>query len=103
MRDLCRRHGVKAPSGSVIHFSADLGPFRVKWERHTDFVRYMFVVPGETADPFPAPSPAPAPSQALLESMDCRASRIGSWARRGHANVAAGIVFDAGVTGGGGW
>jgi uncharacterized membrane-anchored protein len=28
------------------HFSADLGAFRLVWERHTEFARYTFVVPG---------------------------------------------------------
>jgi uncharacterized membrane-anchored protein len=52
VRDLCRRHDIEPPGGSVIHYSADLGPFRLKWERHTEFVRYMFIVGGETSDPF---------------------------------------------------
>ncbi len=51
VRDLCRRHGIEPPGGSVIHYSADLGPFRLKWERHTEFVRYMFIVGGETVGP----------------------------------------------------
>ncbi len=52
VRDLCRRHGVEPPGGSLIHYSVDLGPFRLKWERHTEFVRYMFIVGGEACDPF---------------------------------------------------
>lgn len=52
VRDLCRRHGIEPPGGSVIHYSVDLGSFRLKWERHTEFVRYLFIVGGEAADPF---------------------------------------------------
>ncbi len=43
--DLCKRYGVAPPpAGDVRHFSADLGPFRLKWERHTEFTRYWFTV-----------------------------------------------------------
>ena len=45
LRELCTRYGVVAPGGEVNHFSADLGPFRLKWERHTEFTRYWFLVP----------------------------------------------------------
>lgn len=54
--DLCHRYGVKPPDQSVLHFSAQLGPFRLKWERHTEFIRYMFIVEGTTGDPFERPA-----------------------------------------------
>src|ERR1700761_4129829 len=38
--DLCRRHGVEPPAQSGLHFTAELGAFRLKWERHTEFLRY---------------------------------------------------------------
>ncbi len=53
--DLCRQYHVKPPEQRVLHFSADLGPFRLKWERHTEFVRFMFVVDGTEDDPFARP------------------------------------------------
>ena len=34
------------PAQDVNHLSADLGPFRLKWERHSEFARYKFIVPG---------------------------------------------------------
>ena len=43
--DLCKRHGIQPPSEGANHFSADLGPFRLKWERHTEFTRFWFLVP----------------------------------------------------------
>jgi len=43
--DLCKRHGVLPPADGANHFSADMGPFRLKWERHTEFTRYWFLVP----------------------------------------------------------
>ena len=42
--ELCSRFGVEAPALGANHFSADLGPFRLKWERHTEFTRYWFLV-----------------------------------------------------------
>ena len=33
------------------HYSADLGPFRLKWERHTEFTRYKFIVAGRRRRP----------------------------------------------------
>jgi uncharacterized membrane-anchored protein len=54
--DLCRRYGIEPPTHSGLHFSAELGPFRLKWERHTEFVRYMFIVEGTTGDPFERPA-----------------------------------------------
>lgn len=38
--------GVAPPPADANHFSADLGAFRLKWERHTEFSRYRFVVDG---------------------------------------------------------
>jgi uncharacterized membrane-anchored protein len=54
--DLCRRYGVEPPLQSALHFSAELGPFRLKWERHTEFIRIMFIVEGTTGDPFERPA-----------------------------------------------
>jgi uncharacterized membrane-anchored protein len=47
LADLCQRFGVLPPADSANHFSADLGPFRLKWERHTEFTRYWFFVPAK--------------------------------------------------------
>lgn len=44
LQDLCGRYGVALPASSANHFSADFGPFRLKWERHTEFSRYWFEV-----------------------------------------------------------
>lgn len=54
--DLCRRYSAEPPVSSGLHFTAELGPFRLKWERHTEFVRYMFIVEGTTGDPFERPA-----------------------------------------------
>jgi uncharacterized membrane-anchored protein len=51
--ELARRFDRKPPSANSIHYSEDLGTFRLKWERHTEFSRYTFIVSGiDPADPF---------------------------------------------------
>ncbi len=50
--ELCRRFGVSPPRSDANHFSGDLGPFRVKWERHTEFTRYKFIVSNPGGAPF---------------------------------------------------
>ena len=53
--ELVRRMG-GTPPARANHYSADLGPFRVKWERHTEFTRYKFIVAGAAPDPFHPPA-----------------------------------------------
>jgi len=47
--------GVKPPAANAIHYSADFGRFRLKWERHSEFARYKFIIPGAGEDPFADP------------------------------------------------
>ena len=49
---LARTCGVAPPEPGDSHFSADLFAFRIKWERHTEFVRFTFFVAGVTEDLF---------------------------------------------------
>lgn len=49
LEELCRRFDAAPPAGKLNHFSADLGPFRLKWERHTEFSRYWFTVEAQAA------------------------------------------------------
>ncbi len=37
------------------HYAADLGPMRMRWERHTEFVTYTFSQQGAFDQPFAAP------------------------------------------------
>ncbi len=62
---LAERHGVPPPPAGANHYSADLGPFRLKWERHTEFVRYTFIVAGAGAHPFDDPAIAAVPADWL--------------------------------------
>ena len=52
---LARRFGHEPPP-EANHYSADFGPFRLKWERHSEFTRYKFIVEGPCDDPFASPA-----------------------------------------------
>lgn len=43
--ELASEYGIMPPDGCVNHFSADCGPFRLKWERHSEFTRFMLISP----------------------------------------------------------
>ena len=53
---LASRYGAPPPPLGANHYTADLGPFRVKWERHTEFLRYTFIAQGAGAGPFDNPA-----------------------------------------------
>lgn len=62
LADLAGSHGVAPPPQGANHFSGDLGPFRIKWERHNEFVRLKFILPGLGHHPFDDPAIAAAPA-----------------------------------------
>ena len=53
---LAKTCGVTPPEPGENHFSADLFAFRLKWERHTEFVRYTFIRDGMGREPFSDPA-----------------------------------------------
>lgn len=67
--DLAQRFGLEPPVPGMNHFSCDLGPLRVKWENHTEFARYKFIIEGGTGeDAFEHPAIAQVPED-WLESL----------------------------------
>jgi len=64
---LARRYGAPEPPPGATHYSADLGPLRIKWERHTEFARYKFIVDGPCGDPFEQPAIEVVPDEWLAE------------------------------------
>lgn len=55
---LAEAYGIAPPAPDANHFSADFGPFRLKWERHTEFSRYTVFCAGEDASSAIAALPA---------------------------------------------
>lgn len=49
LRALAALYGVESPAASGGHVAFDCGDFRVKWERHTEFSRYVFLSEGPGA------------------------------------------------------
>lgn len=58
---LTERFGARPPDPEVNHFSTDLPPFRLKWERHTEFSRYKFITADGDDRPFDVPAIAAVP------------------------------------------
>ncbi len=59
---LCERHAVAPPTRELTHFSARLGPLRLKWERHGEFSSWTLIVPGVESAPFSEPATALLPA-----------------------------------------
>ncbi|WP_425260268.1 DUF3422 family protein [Rubrivivax sp. RP6-9] len=53
---LCARFDVAPPAAGVTQFSAQLGPVRLKWERHGEFSGYTFFARGASPTPFSEPA-----------------------------------------------
>lgn len=71
LAELCQRYGIEAPAADAIHAILDFGPFRLKWERHTEFCSYTVVVDGPLpATPFADPALAALPSDWLAQLPD---------------------------------
>lgn len=50
--ELCERFRVAPPAPSARHHSADMGIFRLKWERHSEFSSYTFFCQAPFDQPF---------------------------------------------------
>lgn len=55
LADLCHRFCVDPPTADATHFGADLGPLKLKWERHGEFSGYIFIAAGLSPEPFIEP------------------------------------------------
>ena len=42
---LCQRYQNPPPAADAVHLSVDFGPFRLKWERHSEFSAYTLIRP----------------------------------------------------------
>lgn len=52
LREFINRHGGPEPAGESNHYSYEFGRFRLKWERHTEFVAYTLYAKGEKTELF---------------------------------------------------
>lgn len=64
---LCRRLGAAPPPESGNHHVVEAGPFRLKWERHTEFSSYTVFRAGAFRDPFASPAVTLLPADWLRD------------------------------------
>jgi uncharacterized membrane-anchored protein len=62
LTELCRRYGIAPPEAGANHFFADFGSFRLKWERHAEFVTCTFFRAGSAGEPFDDVDPGDLPA-----------------------------------------
>jgi len=62
---LCKRFGGTPPPEGASHHVVDLGKFKVKWEKHTEFGSYTFFAEGSFDTPFAEPPGASVPADWL--------------------------------------
>ena len=55
LKRLLAHYGLPIPETVDQHYWIDLGPMRLRWERHTEFVTYTFSKRGTFAHPFAEP------------------------------------------------
>lgn len=63
--ELAHRFNATPPQPGANFYRMDFGGFRLKWERHTEFVRYKFIAPGKADLAFSAPAINLAPADWL--------------------------------------
>ncbi|MGF1607310.1 MAG: DUF3422 family protein [Rhodothalassiaceae bacterium] len=64
---LAQRYEAIPPRPGANHYSGDFGPFRLRWERHTEFTRYTFIASGMGENPFADPAIDTVPDDWLAE------------------------------------
>jgi len=104
LADLCRQFDAVAPAGETNHHSADLGPFRCRWERHTEFTSYTFIREDATKSPFeepvtdlvPAAWLAACPGELLVA---CHVAFLGRDERRRRADELQEYFFEDSLAG----
>ncbi|AYH42870.1 DUF3422 domain-containing protein [Azoarcus sp. DN11] len=70
LESLCNRFGIAPPKSGAQHFFHDVGHFRIKWERHSEFSTFTFVEPEPLGDAdFDQPAIRHVPAD-WLESLD---------------------------------
>ena len=62
---LCEDRGAAPPAAQAIHFTAEMGAFRLRWERHTEFSSYTFFRAGIGRDRFEETAASQVPADWL--------------------------------------
>ena len=62
---LCSHFNVSPPASDATVFITDMGPFRLKWEHHTEFSAYTFIAERHFTNPFKKTAIAEVPTDWL--------------------------------------
>lgn len=62
---LCEHFGVRILNGAFDQLSVELGDFRLRWERHTEYSTYIFYRDGSFDEPFAKPAITYVPAEWL--------------------------------------
>ncbi len=65
--ELAGLYGLAGPPPDSSHFSADFGQFRIRWEQHSEFARYMFIADGDGEDLFADSAVSAAPGDWIAQ------------------------------------
>jgi len=55
LESLLRHYDLPLPEAGAKHYSVDAGPFRLRWERHTEFSRYAITEANPSNKPYAEP------------------------------------------------
>jgi uncharacterized membrane-anchored protein len=61
LHELCHRYSVSPPSTNASCFYQKMGDYEIRWERHTEFSSYTFLVHDSGTEPFACPPIALVP------------------------------------------
>jgi uncharacterized membrane-anchored protein len=73
---LLEHHGAPPAGPDVDHYYAQVGPIRIKWERHTEFVSYVLFEDGPSDAPFSLPVERLVPAEWLAAAPGALISAI---------------------------
>ncbi len=85
LSELATLHGLPPPGGEAGHCVIEASGFRLKWERHTEYSRYVIAVDGAGSRPFAEPASDCLPAHWL-------ARLPGQMLYAGHAEVSTGEI-----------
>ena len=65
LKDLAAAHGVAMPEQQLGHFVIETTRWSLKWERHTEYSRYVIALDGAARQPFAEPATSVLPAEWL--------------------------------------
>jgi len=104
LAELCRHFDSAPPSDEANHYSGDVGPFRCRWERHTEFTSYTIIREGASKGPFAEPAIDLLPADWLAGCpgellVACHVAFVGQDGLTGDVNALQDFFFEDSLAG----